>query len=117
MAHAKDKHYWTQLRSALTAGNWKSEAVAQAPNAEPLSWPRLFYKFNKHCRGFQEVAEIAVQTRSLALLLGANATDGNVLRLGHECFLVPERVQEANEGYQALRKLESKHSDVRTAVS
>lgn len=117
MAHAKDKHYWTQLRTALTAGHWKAETAAQAPNAKPLSWSQLFYKFNKHCRGFQDVAEIAVQTRTLVLLLEANATDGNVLRLGHECVLAPERVQEAHEGYQALMKLESKHSDVRKTVS
>ncbi|KAL4066373.1 hypothetical protein V8B97DRAFT_1041251 [Scleroderma yunnanense] len=119
MAHAKDKHYWAQLRAALTAGNWRADTVAHAPNAIQLGWSKLFYKFNKHCRGFQDVAEIASQTRLLALLLGANTTDedemgnekGDILRVGDGCILAPERVQEASEGYQALMRLDSKHTD------
>ncbi|KIN96741.1 hypothetical protein M404DRAFT_162388 [Pisolithus tinctorius Marx 270] len=115
MAHAKDRHYWFQLRTALTAGRWGSETPAQAPNASPLSWSRLFYKFNKHCKGFQDVAQIAAQTRLLSLLLGANSVDEDALgneqagelRLGDECVLAPERVEEAAGGYQTLQSLES----------
>lgn len=115
MAHAKDRHYWSQLRAALTAGHWSSGTPAHAPNGSPLSWSRLFYKFNKHCKGFQDVAEIAAQTRLLSLLLGANSVDEDVsgneqdgeLRLGEECMLAPERVEEATVGYQTLQNLES----------
>lgn len=114
MAHAKDRHYWTQLRTALTAGNWRADKAAQTPKAEHITWSKLFYKFNKHCRGYQDVAEMAVQTRSLALLLEASA-DGDEMKLDGEYVLAQERVQAAYEGYQTLSKLESKHSDVRTA--
>ncbi|KAI6131742.1 hypothetical protein EV401DRAFT_1919508, partial [Pisolithus croceorrhizus] len=115
MAHAKDRHYWSQLRAALTAGHWSSETPAQAPNGSPLSWSRLFYKFNKHCKGFQDVTEISAQTRLLSLLLGANSADEDVLgneqdgelRLGEECILASERVEEATGSYQTLQNLEN----------
>ncbi|KAI5983730.1 hypothetical protein EDC04DRAFT_3008055 [Pisolithus marmoratus] len=115
MAHAKDRHYWSQLRTALTAGHWRSKTPAQAPNGSPLTWSKLFYKFNKHCKGFRDVAEIAAQTRLLSLLLGANSADEDVLgneqdgelRLGEECMLAPERVEEATGGYQTLQNLEN----------
>ncbi|KIJ67164.1 hypothetical protein HYDPIDRAFT_25637 [Hydnomerulius pinastri MD-312] len=119
MAHAKDKHYWSQLRAALTAGQWSSPAPAKVPNGSPLSWSELLRKFNKHCKGFQDVSEVASQTQALSLLLGANARDEDQLgqepekefRLRDECVLLPERIEEANAGYELLKKLESKHSD------
>ncbi|KAF9240835.1 hypothetical protein BU15DRAFT_87417 [Melanogaster broomeanus] len=119
MAHAKDKHYWCQLRAALTAGQWSSVSPAKTPNGYPLSWSELLRKFNKHCKGFRDVAEVASQTQALSILLGANATNEDQLgsepddefRLGYECILLPERMEEATGGCETLKKLESKYSD------
>lgn len=121
MAHGKDRHYWAQLRAALTAGVWASAAPAKTPNGYSLSWSELIRKFNKHCPGFQDVAEIASQTQALAIWLSANAADEDQLgsepdgqlRLAAECMLLPERVQEATAGYDALKTLQSTRSDVR----
>lgn len=121
MAHGKDRHYWTQLRAALTAGAWASSAPAKTHNGFFLSWSELLRKFNKHCAGFQDVAEIASQTQALSIWLSANAADEDQLgsepdgqlRLASECMLLPERVQEAAAGYDALKQLKSTRSDVR----
>ena len=121
MAHGKDRHYWAQLRAALTAGVWSSSAPAKTPNGYFLSWSELIRKFNKHCAGFQDVAEIASQTQALSIWLSANAVDEDQLgsepdgqfRLASECMLLPECIQEATAGYEALKKLQSTRSDVR----
>ncbi|KAF9467554.1 hypothetical protein BDZ94DRAFT_1155674 [Collybia nuda] len=121
MSHQKDKHYWTQLRSALAAGQWSVQYPARAPNGIALSWSELFRKFNKHCRGFNDVSEIASQTQALALLLAANSKDEDQddavegvqypLNLGAECILPEERVEEASAGYEVLKRLESSNFD------
>ncbi|KAG6372063.1 hypothetical protein JVT61DRAFT_8771 [Boletus reticuloceps] len=119
MAHGKDRHYWAQLRAALTAGVWASSAPAKTPGGGALTWSELIRKFNKHCTGFQDVAEIASQTQALSIWLSANATDEDQLGsepdeqlcLESECMLLPERVQEATPGYEALQKLQSTRSD------
>jgi hypothetical protein len=51
MALAKDRHYWIQLRLALTAGQWSSPTPAKTPKGIALSWSELFRKFNKHVKG------------------------------------------------------------------
>lgn len=122
MSHQKDKHYWTQLRSALAAGQWSAQYPAKAPNGIALSWSELFRKFNKHCRGFNDVSEVASQTQALALLLAANSKDEDQdnavegtqypLDLGHECMLPEERLDEASAGYEVLKRLESSNFDV-----
>ena len=126
MASGKDKHYWTQLRAALTGGQWATATPAKAPNGTPLSWAELLRKFNKHCRGFTDVTELASQTQALALLLAAKGSsqlndrdlDGDdasplgPLALGDECVLPEERQEEARAGYNALKQLEGAHSDV-----
>jgi tetratricopeptide (TPR) repeat protein len=119
MAHAKDKYYWTQLRAALTAGQWSSPSPGTAPNGSPLSWYHILRKFNKHCKGFQDVAEVASQTQALFLLLGADTEDvdqlglenDDELVLGDECLLPLERIEEARGGYEILRSLDSKNFD------
>ncbi|KAF8966758.1 hypothetical protein BDZ97DRAFT_1938402 [Flammula alnicola] len=73
MSSPKERHYWSQLRAALTAGQWRSSHPAKTPQGGELSWSELFRKFNKHCRGYKDVAEIAAQTQALALLLGARS--------------------------------------------
>lgn len=141
MSNPKERHYWAQLRSALTAGQWRSSHPARAPNGALLSWSELFRKFNKHCKGFQDVAEVAAQTRSLALLVGARYVDDDedadmdgipdnevdneamvgekeegwrrgTLALGDECVLPEERVEEATSGYEVLNSPESSKFDV-----
>jgi len=121
MALAKDRHYWSQLRSALTAGLWSSPTPAKTPKGVALSWSELFRKFNKHVKGFTEVAHIASQTQSLALLLEADSlevssegdrSDGH-LALGDECTLLEEHIPEAREGLEALMKLEASKLNVR----
>lgn len=119
----KDKYYWSQLRGALTAGQWSAQFPAKAPNGTALSWSELFRKFNKHCIGYSDVAEVASQTHALALLLAANSKDQDgdsppqtgefPLELGDESVLPQERKAEAKEGYETLKKLESSNFDVR----
>ncbi|KAJ6558200.1 hypothetical protein B0H19DRAFT_1028834 [Mycena capillaripes] len=117
----KDKYYWAQLRAALTAGQWAAQFPAKAPNGTALSWSELFRKFNKHCTGYKDVAEVASQTHALALLLAANSKDQDIdrppkageysLDLADECLLPEERVAEATACYEALKKLESSNFD------
>ncbi|KAG1824098.1 hypothetical protein EV424DRAFT_1396074 [Suillus variegatus] len=119
MAHAKDKYYWAQLRAALTAGQWSSPSPGTAQNGSPLSWFHILRKFNKHCKGFQDVAEVASQTQALFLLLGADTQNvdqlglenDDELVLGDECLLPPERIEEARGGYETLKSLDSKNFD------
>jgi hypothetical protein len=123
MALLKDRHYWSQLRIVITSGQWDAHLPAKAPNGSPLSWSELLRKFNKHCPGFKDVAEVASQTQALSLLLDAGRTQHEYeldslssstkgpLDLGNECVLLEERFQEAEVGYQILKKLPQ--SDVR----
>lgn len=122
MSSAKDKYYWNQLRAALTAGQWSTEFPAKAPNGTPLSWSELFRKFNKHCKGYTDVAEVASQTHALSLLLAANSKDQDqddapstgqfCLDLADECVLPQERIADASVGYETLKKMESSNIDV-----
>ena len=133
MAHPKSEHYWTQLRIALTAGRWSSSAPARAPNGKSLSWAELLRKFNKHCTGYSDVAEVASQTQALSLLLEANSKDvdqdetcsledvyppgeDGILSLGKECLLPPERHEEARVTYEGLKLLRAENDDVRFAT-
>ncbi|KAG1772464.1 hypothetical protein EV702DRAFT_1134016 [Suillus placidus] len=117
--HAKDKYYWAQLRAALTAGQWSSLAPGKAQKGSPLSWFHILRKFNKHCKGFQDVAEVASQTQALSLLLGDDTQDvdqlglevDDELVLGDECLLPLERIEEARGGYEILKSLDSKNFD------
>ena len=103
MAQGKPAHYWRQLRTALTAGQWDARFPAKDVHGRAVSWSDLLRKFNKHCPGHQDVAELASQTQALSLLLSANATDLDgsdvgpqaVLFLGDECRLAEERIDEA----------------------
>ncbi|OBZ73220.1 hypothetical protein A0H81_06881 [Grifola frondosa] len=128
MAQTKSQHYWRQLRSTLTAGKWDAPHPAKAPNGAPLSWSELLRKFNKHCTGSKDVAELASQTQALSLLLAANSRDRSLdgnelsergpLSLGEECMLPEERLEEAVAGYDSLKQLESASSDsVRVALA
>ncbi|KAI0065171.1 hypothetical protein BV25DRAFT_1798883 [Artomyces pyxidatus] len=116
MAHIKEKHYWTQLRTALTGGSWGSSAPAKAYNGSLISWSELLRKFNKHCHGYQDVAEIANQTQALALLVAAGSTDAELdgdlkdpsapLTLEDESLVADGHEEEARLGFDALRNLE-----------
>jgi hypothetical protein len=128
MAQTKDKHYWTQLRTALTGGSWGSPTPAKAFKGTPISWTELLRKFNKHCHGYADVSEIANQTQALALLVAAGPTDGeldgdhydvDILALGAEGVVAGEHADEARGGFEALKGLESVHanSDVRRQLS
>ncbi|KAH8105236.1 hypothetical protein BXZ70DRAFT_919975 [Cristinia sonorae] len=130
MSHPKDKHYWTQLRAALTGGQWEVNFPARAPNAIPLSWSELLRKFNKHCSGFPDVAELASQTQALAILLSSNTkttsldVDGNhfdesdPLALGQECILLEERIVEGTQGYSILHSLTGSNTEsIKLAVA
>ncbi|KAG6840608.1 hypothetical protein C0991_005556 [Blastosporella zonata] len=120
---SKDRHYWAQLRLALTSGQWSSKYPAKAPDGTALPWSELLRKFNKHCRGFQDVAQVASYTQALALLLSANTTDEDEddapvdeafeypVELGSECVLPEERIEEARTCYDALASLQSSNFD------
>jgi hypothetical protein len=124
MAHGKDKHYWSQLRAVLTAGQWSSPCPAKTPKGVTLSWSELLRKFNKHAKGFTDVAEVASQTQALSILLGADATENvqkddesdGQLALGGECLLPEERFEEASAGLEVLMKLKASNFDVRFAM-
>lgn len=123
MANPKEKHYWTQLRAALTAGLWDADYPGKAPNNAPLKWSELLRKFNKHCSGCSDVAELASQTQALSLLLAANASDQTLdgndvpaqgsLHLDGECILPEERVTEGLAGFTALQAINSTNTEVR----
>jgi hypothetical protein len=126
MAHlAKDKYYWTQLRTTLTAGSWGSSNPAKALNGSPISWTELLRKFNKHCHGYPDVSEIASQTQALSLLVAGGPTDDELdgdqchdevsLALGTEGTVASQHAKEAQAGFEILKALESEYSksDVR----
>ncbi len=122
MTAAKDRHYWIQLRIALTGGQWDAPSPGKAPNAARLSWSELLRKFNKHCIGHADIAELVSQTQALSLLLAANASDQSLdgndvtskcpLALCQEFILAEERVSEALAGYNVLKGLDSSNTDV-----
>jgi hypothetical protein len=117
MALTKDKHYWTQLRTAITAGQWDSELPGKDPKGYTLNWANLLRKFNKHCPGQNEFAEVVSQTHHLYLQLAAgqqkSATVGpgtshtSPLDLGNEIILPEERRQEGLAGYDVLKAIPS----------
>ncbi|KAK1228134.1 hypothetical protein PQX77_008817 [Marasmius sp. AFHP31] len=122
MSSPKERHYWTQLRSSLTAGQWTSPTPAKAPNGVPLSWAELFRKFNKHCKGYEDVVEVARRVWGLGGLLegrGEGEGDGEgemyPVELGGECVLGEgeggEGRREGREGYEALKRLEGGNFD------
>ncbi|KIL58581.1 hypothetical protein M378DRAFT_86295 [Amanita muscaria Koide BX008] len=119
MSNYKETHYWTQLRTTLTAGQWAAKFPAKTPTGSPLSWPELVRKFNKHCAGFRDVSEMASYTRTLALLLASRSVDNEddntksgeefPLSLGDECVLPEEHVEEGRTAYEALKRLETRN--------
>ncbi|KAH9173803.1 hypothetical protein EDB89DRAFT_2153622 [Lactarius sanguifluus] len=121
MAHTKERHYWSQLRIALTAGSWGSPHPARAFRGVPVSWTDLLRKFNKHCHGYTDVAEIANQTQALALLVAGGPSDRELDGIGyhHEEFLIlgtesvvaDEHAVEAEVGYKILRGLEAENAN------
>lgn len=123
-SNPKDRHYWTQLRRALAEGNWTGSNPACTPNRNPISWPELFRKFNKHCKGFQDVVEIAAQTQVLGSLLGAYNSDeeldttkeGPIYPLDSvdDCLVESGRKDDAKKGYEALQQIQVAKLDVRT---
>ncbi|EKM51123.1 uncharacterized protein PHACADRAFT_263113 [Phanerochaete carnosa HHB-10118-sp] len=120
MATGKDRHYWTQLLATLTAGNWNVSLPVKAPNGTLLPWSELLRKFNKHCHGYSDVAELASQTQALALVLESSAGEHgvesnqtefqnrfpNALNLEDECILPQGRRDEASAGYTSLKRLQ-----------
>ncbi|TDL20474.1 hypothetical protein BD410DRAFT_790991 [Rickenella mellea] len=128
MAHSKDVHYWSQLRSALTGGHWESTHPALTPKGISLSWSELFRKFRKHNPHHAETADAASQIQALSLLLspdGLTATDldGERVRvqpkgpfdLGDECILPEERREEAQRSYETLRRLNDSEISIQHA--
>lgn len=123
MASGKDKHYWAQLLATLTAGSWDVSLPAKAPNGATLPWSELLRKFNKHCHGYSDVAELASQTQALSLLVEAgvsshgtesgDAIKSDPLSLGEECVLPHERRDEVEAGYATLKSLRSADKEVR----
>jgi len=117
MALTKDKHYWTQLRTVITAGQWSSDVPGKDPKGGALNWANLLRKFNKHCPGQHEFAEVVSQTHHLHLQLSAgkqkSAIDGSQrsltspLDLGDEVILPEERQQEGQAGYDVLNAISS----------
>jgi len=117
MALTKDKHYWVQLRRAITAGEWDSDVPGKYPKGKPLNWANLLRKFNKYCPGHNEFAEVVSQTHHLHLQLAAgqqeSAIDGSQrspaspLDLGDEAILPEERLQEGQAGYDVLNVVPS----------
>lgn len=123
MAATKDKHYAGQLYSALTAGSWSASFPGKDPKGTLLSWSELFRKHKKHNPEGSEFAEIASQTHALSLWLVSDSKvgqneDGNEkttygsLALGQGCMLPEERKAEAEEGWAALKAMQSSKAEV-----
>jgi hypothetical protein len=110
MSNPKERHYWAQLRSALTAGQWHSQFPAKTPNGVSLSWSELFRKFNKHCRGAQDVANVASHTYTLALLISEDSPEGE--DEDSDCLVSERRVEKIKAGYEQLKTLQSSNLDV-----
>ena len=119
---SKPAHYWAQLKGALVSGQWLAATPAQAPNALQLSWSELFRKFNKHCTGHVDVAEVASQTHALALLLFVTkkqeinertSVPPLPIDTNGECVLPEERRDEAKQGFDVLKNLRSQNTNVR----
>ena len=114
----KERHYWAQLRAALTAGQWRTHFPAKTPNGAPLSWSELFRKFNKHCRGAQDVANVASHTYTLALSISEDSfnededSDVSTLGIDTECLVSQGRVEKIEAGYEELLSLQSSNLDV-----
>ena len=129
MAQTKDKHYWTQLRAALTGGFWGSSTPAKNFKGSPITWTELLRKFDKHCHGYTDVSQIANRTQGLALHIAGTHTEGELdgddksgedsLALGTESVVVGEYADEARVGFEVLKNLESEYSnsDVRLQLS
>ena len=115
MSTPKERHYWSQLRAALTAGHWETPFPAKAVNGTSLSWPELFRKFNKHCRGYEDVAEVGRQVQALALLVqakeGIEDGEGGRLVVDGECLVLEEHREETKAGYDILQSLQSSKFD------
>lgn len=117
MALTKDKHYWTQLRTAITAGQWDSDFPGKDTNGKTLNWANLLRKFNKHCHGQDEFAEVVSQTHHLYLQLAAGQKNSDIhgsqrsqtspLDLGDDTILPEERQQEGQAGYDVLNTIPS----------
>ena len=117
MALTKDKHYWTQLRTAITAGRWDSDFPGKDPSGTTLNWANLLRKFNKHCHGQNEFAEVVSQTHHLCLQLSAGRqksaiddtqrTQTSPLDPGDDTVLPEERHQEGQTGYDVLNAVPS----------
>lgn len=121
MAHSKDRHYWSQLRLALTAGLWSSPTPAKTPKGLGLSWHELLRKFKKHVHGHDELASVALQTQLLALSLGKNvessSSNQSPLDLGSESILPEDRRIDANAGLMTLKTLAKSNLNVRDILS
>ncbi|KIJ19646.1 hypothetical protein PAXINDRAFT_96914 [Paxillus involutus ATCC 200175] len=86
----------------------------KTPNGYLLPWSELVCKSNKHCEGFQDVADVAFQLATNATnedCLQVGSEPDNEFRLGEECILLPEQIEKAASGYEVLKQLESRHSD------
>jgi hypothetical protein len=91
-----------------------------------LNWANLLRKFNKHCPGQNEFAEVVSQTHHLYLQLAAsqqnrllmalNASQTSPLDLGDDAILPEERQQEGQAGYDVLNAIPSP-SEVRPTKS
>lgn len=142
MADVKESHYWEQLRTALTAGQWDSSTPAKAPKGTFLSWPELFRKFRKHSKrkgmshvgknpnlslhGTVDIPEAATQLHFLSLLLvttkqASKENDEqeevvpNQFEIGDECILYEERRGDVQMAYETLLRLKSS-DDVSVAL-
>jgi len=117
MALTKDKHYWTQLRTAITAGQWDSNVPGKDLKGSTLNWANLLRKFNKHCPGHNEFAEVVSQTHHLFLQLAAGQQKSDSdssqrsqtcpLDLGDNTILPEERQREGRAGYDVLHAIPS----------
>jgi len=123
MSSPKERYYWLQLRAALVAGQWCSSSPAKTPNGTPLPWPELFRKFNKHCRGSHDFAELAFHTKTLGALL-VTATDEDVignhiqppLDVGDECILPLGRAEEISVNFEKLKSMQTSNVRLRCLI-
>ena len=110
-------HQGQTLLDSTSSGHHCRPMGSNLPGKDPkgtsLNWANLLRKFNKHCPGQNEFAEVVSQTQHLYLQLAAGQqkpvldSQTGPLDLGDDAILLEERRKEGQTGYDVLNAIPS----------